>query len=81
MYKDVTNSIQNSVNFAFNHASGNPNITQMAQTMFRAARSGTLPFDILIREIIVNGTGKEYIHIIDMELNIFVRSEAFGDVQ
>ncbi|KAK3507693.1 hypothetical protein QTP70_033956, partial [Hemibagrus guttatus] len=54
-FKPAGNSILNTMNLAFN-TTGTPNITQIAVTMFRAARNGTLPFEIFTKNITVNGT-------------------------
>ncbi|KAK2865807.1 hypothetical protein Q7C36_001863 [Tachysurus vachellii] len=55
-FKAANDSILNSMDLAFNSSAGNPNTTQIAETMFRAAKSGTLPFQISITSITVNGT-------------------------
>ncbi|GAA6085954.1 uncharacterized threonine-rich GPI-anchored glycoprotein PJ4664.02-like [Tachysurus ichikawai] len=55
-FKAVDDTILNSMDLAFSSSAGNPNTTQIAQTMFRAAKNGTLPFGISITTITVNGT-------------------------
>ncbi|XP_053475557.1 probable maltase-glucoamylase 2 [Ictalurus furcatus] len=49
-------TILNFMNVAFANAGGLPNITQIGQTMLRAARNNSLPFMIFTDDIIVNGT-------------------------
>ncbi|XP_027013874.1 uncharacterized protein LOC113650041 [Tachysurus fulvidraco] len=52
----ANDSILNFMDLAFARSGGNPNITQIAQTIIRAAKNDSLPFKIYLTDIIVNGT-------------------------
>ncbi|KAK3523427.1 hypothetical protein QTP86_032730 [Hemibagrus guttatus] len=54
--KAVNVSILNFMQLDFVRSGGSPNITQIAQTIIRAAKNDTLPFQIFLNDIIVNGT-------------------------
>ncbi|KAI4892328.1 hypothetical protein NFI96_019723, partial [Prochilodus magdalenae] len=50
------NMIQNSMDLTFGATATVPNSTQIGQTIIRAAKNNTLPFQIFTSKIIVNGT-------------------------
>ncbi|XP_053475661.1 uncharacterized protein LOC128604515 [Ictalurus furcatus] len=51
-----SDTILNFMDVAFASSGGLPNITQIGQTMLRAARNNSLPFTIFTNNITVNGT-------------------------
>ncbi|KAL7855867.1 hypothetical protein AOLI_G00194710, partial [Acnodon oligacanthus] len=48
--------IQNSMDLSFGASATRPNTTQIGQTIIRAAKNNSLPFQIFTSKIIVNGT-------------------------
>ncbi|GAA6111491.1 uncharacterized protein LOC113650041 [Tachysurus ichikawai] len=52
----ASDSILNFMDLAFAKSGGNPNITQIAQTIIRAAKNDSLPFKIFLTNFIVDGT-------------------------
>ncbi|KAF5902218.1 cell wall protein DAN4-like, partial [Clarias magur] len=51
-----SDSILSFMDLVFANSAGVPNVTQIGNTMLRAARNDSLPFKIFINDIIVNGT-------------------------
>lgn len=60
----ASDSILNFMDLAFAKSGGNPNITQIAQTIIRAAKNDSLPFKIFLTNFIVDGTGEYYIPVL-----------------
>lgn len=54
----IVPSIRNSMDLAFAANTTLPNDTQILNTIVRAAKNNTLPFEIYTYSIIVNNTGK-----------------------